>query len=955
MENFKFEDYRHPWETGDHWELKREFMERYKDTYPIERLLCLAQAYSNIELLHCSYPVDVMKEVHELSKPLKACKIFRGRGGIASSHSNDATTPTNRGKRKVLDENAGKKTKFINFCAASDVSEMDPNSMCRDKKASEQDLSLSSGAEAASIKKERHEDPVALNKVVCQHASDAECLEIILYRLQQFAMEIRREKRWNQNVPSLIHNASSKTKIKLRYDASEDRKVSYIPKPRVHVSDNKKKKKKTNFFKVVSEKYIIKLYIGGIFITSAEDPIKKTAKLMANEKALEILLDSSNLYARLMEAVKNACESSSVSSICEEMFGTPAKPSTGLMEFNEETESIASVSNLNSDVKQASDMEINTDHELDIDKTKLQLMNEFGRELMLKFTEEISYSQGMEEHVAITTAARMMNINVDIYEEIEDQSSPEEFFVCTLFVKSIIVGIGKGKSKKEAMRMAASYSITHLLNPKIWLHDMHGGNVSSNDALDLYDSSASAGDICNVSLDSNDIGASTCQDTYGKIISDDKKYILLSSDNPKENPYQCIKRLSATLGTCSITLDDVKSIFAWIKNMPQHINCPTMTVLTVSSEKAKISQYISYDFSANEDTTVTSKQHLCEIFFKNILISSGCGRSKVKAKFSATDAAVEKLKNMKNFIFSVYDESRSSAIASSESSNAPAITSPFIINKSLLDSTLQKRFVIMDNSELVGECQRTATQILNHSSVLCQKPIVYQNESVVSNDGSFRHRFDVFFDGKCIGTGMGVHKNEAKKNAAANALSSLKKVVYTIKIRDVQNKNDVVINRHQLINAEYGSGALTEDTNIGCKMLKSMGWTGGGIGKTSGIVEPIWADKTSFRGQGFGFESSGNSVSLRDLRKKIQVLLQEFKISKSFNDLIFAKDFTKEERKEIHCHASRLSLNSTSYGIENHRQLFVRNKFTALELLDYLVKNGGSTNKYYLVDQSKEE
>ncbi|GFS66584.1 uncharacterized protein NPIL_231292 [Nephila pilipes] len=77
MSSTDFEEYRQPWETGPHWELKKEFLKTYENDYPIDRLLCLAQAYSNIELLHCSYPQPVMREVEQCSYNLKGNKIFR--------------------------------------------------------------------------------------------------------------------------------------------------------------------------------------------------------------------------------------------------------------------------------------------------------------------------------------------------------------------------------------------------------------------------------------------------------------------------------------------------------------------------------------------------------------------------------------------------------------------------------------------------------------------------------------------------------------------------------------------------------------------------------------------------------------------------------------------------------------------------------------------------------------
>lgn len=41
-----------------------------------------------------------------------------------------------------------------------------------------------------------------------------------------------------------------------------------------------------------------------------------------------------------------------------------------------------------------------------------------------------------------------------------------------------------------------------------------------------------------------------------------------------------------------------------------------------------------------------------------------------------------------------------------------------------------------------------------------------------------------------------------------------------------------------MFDGESFSNATLTDSNIGCKMLKNMGWTGGGLG-ASGITEPV--------------------------------------------------------------------------------------------------------------------
>ena len=47
------EEYRNPNETEKEWQLKKIFIEKYRDLYSEDRLLCLAQCYSNIETMGC--------------------------------------------------------------------------------------------------------------------------------------------------------------------------------------------------------------------------------------------------------------------------------------------------------------------------------------------------------------------------------------------------------------------------------------------------------------------------------------------------------------------------------------------------------------------------------------------------------------------------------------------------------------------------------------------------------------------------------------------------------------------------------------------------------------------------------------------------------------------------------------------------------------------------------------
>lgn len=59
--------YREDHESDEHWELRRAFMEKWKNDYPEDRLVCLARVFANIEFMGCRYPIEVMQEVARLS------------------------------------------------------------------------------------------------------------------------------------------------------------------------------------------------------------------------------------------------------------------------------------------------------------------------------------------------------------------------------------------------------------------------------------------------------------------------------------------------------------------------------------------------------------------------------------------------------------------------------------------------------------------------------------------------------------------------------------------------------------------------------------------------------------------------------------------------------------------------------------------------------------------------
>lgn len=66
--DWDIDSYRSHYEPEEHWELRRRFMEAHQNWIAEDDLVCLAQLFVNVELLHCRYPLETMERLKELSK-----------------------------------------------------------------------------------------------------------------------------------------------------------------------------------------------------------------------------------------------------------------------------------------------------------------------------------------------------------------------------------------------------------------------------------------------------------------------------------------------------------------------------------------------------------------------------------------------------------------------------------------------------------------------------------------------------------------------------------------------------------------------------------------------------------------------------------------------------------------------------------------------------------------------
>ena len=141
------------------------------------------------------------------------------------------------------------------------------------------------------------------------------------------------------------------------------------------------------------------------------------------------------------------------------------------------------------------------------------------------------------------------------------------------------------------------------------------------------------------------------------------------------------------------------------------------------------------------------------------------------------------------------------------------------------------------------------------------------------------------------------------------------------------------------------------DDNVGNRLLRKMGWAGGGVGAegNKGKAEPVavtMAAHTIIRREGLGLKSNQTMV---DFKKKVRDVVENYAKSEKQDDLAFAPCFSKEERAFIHQLCQKLGLKSNSRGTGSERYLTVSRKRTASQLFDHLMQEGGQTHKYELV------
>lgn len=137
-----------------------------------------------------------------------------------------------------------------------------------------------------------------------------------------------------------------------------------------------------------------------------------------------------------------------------------------------------------------------------------------------------------------------------------------------------------------------------------------------------------------------------------------------------------------------------------------------------------------------------------------------------------------------------------------------------------------------------------------------------------------------------------------------------------------EQNNVLTKNKNGNVQSQEPESNLMSDnsSNIGLKLLKMMGWSGGGLGaKEQGIIEPIKPVNRGKSKAGLGsewvrpkglksvktknrkFDSSAEDSSVDEDLTPIKQIIKKYNNSYGdFNDLVFSPKFTKEQRAALH-------------------------------------------------------
>lgn len=416
-----------------------------------------------------------------------------------------------------------------------------------------------------------------------------------------------------------------------------------------------------------------------------------------------------------------------------------------------------------------------------------------------------------------------------------------------------------------------------------------------------------------------------------------------------------VSNIDVKFRTLSSIVKEVKNQFGSGKN--------SIEVLQMSVDKAKMSMDCTF-----KDIVGSQYVHtfVCSITIDFVEVAEGKGTNKKTAKHAAFDWALSKLTCTNVFVDHANPEKQ--VLLSSNENTLPEIkynnkpsSAQTADNTCLYESNFKSisignkqksnslygditKFIIFENVDFETS---NALSIL-HQSCAANKALLEFHYNPDFNSEEMHCQIDI--EGQFIVEVSAVGKINAKTIASIRALEELRKICWTIKIKQsVDCQSDDTLSRDTVMGEIQRQVQTIPNDNIGNKLLRKMGWSGGGVGVEGNIgrEEPVAVSMEQIvNREGLGLNTADG---MKNFRQNIKEVVENYAKSDTQEDLAFTSDFTKEERAYIHTISQRLGLKSLSRGKGEDRHLTLSRKRTTNQLFDHLLREGGSTHKYELI------
>ncbi|KAM3911794.1 NF-kappa-B-repressing factor [Leptodactylus fuscus] len=241
---------------------------------------------------------------------------------------------------------------------------------------------------------------------------------------------------------------------------------------------------------------------------------------------------------------------------------------------------------------------------------------------------------------------------------------------------------------------------------------------------------------------------------------------------------------------------------------------------------------------------------------------------------------------------------------------------------------------------LIYEDEGNAISTLNITAQFNKVSIEYVIEKVTGKNC----KCQVFIEQELVGEATDL-KETVKLKAAKAAVEALKKTHPVVVNHAKEVPEEGVISRDQMQEVcEKKVYKPIKEDNVGNRLLRKMGWTGGGLGKEGdGIAEPV-AVTEKFNRAGLGLTEGCEEIT----KKGIEKVIRNYVESNSPEDLKFSRELTKTERKLIHQIATKYKLKNKSYGKGTERFVVVSRKWNQRALIQQL-RQDGQVGSYTLV------